>query len=31
MDIIDRVRGVADYLGESTIPTFDLLRFGLLL
>jgi hypothetical protein len=31
MEIIQEVRSVADYLGHSTIPTFDLLRVGLLL
>jgi hypothetical protein len=31
MEIVDQVRSVADYLGRSVIPTFDLLRVGILL
>ena len=31
MEIVNRVRSTANYLGESTIPTFDLFRLGLLL
>lgn len=31
MEIVSQVRSVAGYLGESTIPTLDLVRIGLLL